>query len=340
MNKDIEQRDRNGEDYRDKDISSITRLFQEIQEYRNSAEFMKKLEFYAGFPELAVYNAALVEQQRPGARLVLSIKDWGKLYSRKIKPNSRHVIILKPFSPVEFLFDIADTKPINEEFEEEREDNWVIENLILHHKKQDTIDTSFFLHNLRRNLPKFGITYTRFVVGSEINSEIRFVDRKDAEKLHIEIIKNHDVVYHNYFNISVNMYAEGTEELSLIIHELGHLFCQHIKCLWWYKRDPDKIDKEFEAETVSYLVCQRLGFYTNSIEYLADYVEANEEIPNIDINCVFEAVDIIEKMVKQNLDVTKCVMYRKDEDFKKIVDDKKAQIKKEQEAAKAIKQSL
>lgn len=337
MSKDIEQRDRNGEDYRDKDISSITRLFQEIQEYRNSVEFMKKLEFYSNFPELAVYNAALVEQQRPGARLVLSIKDWGKKH-RNIKPNARPVIILKPFSPVEFLFDIADTKPIKEDFEED--ENLVIEEIILKHRRKCPFDADFYLYNLKRNLPKFGIAYNKFIVGTGINSEIRTIDKEHQEKLTIEIIKKHDVIYHNYFNISVNMNVEGAEELAFIIHELGHLFCQHISCEWWNKRSPDKVVKEFEAETVSYLVCQRLGFYTNSIEYLADYVGANEEIPNIDINCVFEAVDIIEKMVKQNLDVTKCVMYRKDEEFKKIVDDKKAQIKKEQEAAKAIKQSL
>ena len=35
-------------------------------------EFKKKLDFYCGFPYLGVYNAALVEQQRPGARLVLT----------------------------------------------------------------------------------------------------------------------------------------------------------------------------------------------------------------------------------------------------------------------------
>ena len=327
----------NDKDIRDKDISSITRLFQEIKEYRNSAEFMKKLEFYSNFPELAVYNAALVEQQRPGAKLVLSIKDWRKK-RRMIKPNARPVIILKPFSPVEFLFDIADTKPINEE--SEKDDNWVIEDLILKHRRKSSFNADFYLYNLNRNLPKFGITYKRFIVGSEINSEIRLVNSKDVEKLPIEILKNHEVIHHNYFNISVNMYAEGVYELALIIHELGHLFCQHITCEWWHKRSPDKVVKEFEAETVSYLVCQRLGFYTNSKEYLADYVGENDEIPQIDINCVFEAVDIIEKMVKQNLDVTKCVMYRKDEDFKKIVDDEKEKIKKEQETAKATRQSF
>ena len=32
------------EDVRDRDISSITRLFRDIKQYRKSAEFMKKLD--------------------------------------------------------------------------------------------------------------------------------------------------------------------------------------------------------------------------------------------------------------------------------------------------------
>ena len=98
------------EEKRDKDISSIDRLFRDVKRYRKCSEFKKKLEFYASFPYLGVYNAALVEQQRPGARFVLTSKKWLEKYNRKIKPNARPVIILMPFYPVEFLFDITDTK--------------------------------------------------------------------------------------------------------------------------------------------------------------------------------------------------------------------------------------
>ena len=73
------------EDNRDKDISSIDRLFRDVKRYRKSSEFKKKLDFYCGFPYLGVYNAALVEQQRPGARLVLTTKKWEELYNRRIK---------------------------------------------------------------------------------------------------------------------------------------------------------------------------------------------------------------------------------------------------------------
>lgn len=330
------------EDVRDKDISSITRLFRDVKRYRNSTEFRKKLEFYASFPYLGVYNAALVEQQRPGARLVLTVKKWKELYNRKIKPNARPVIILLPFYPVEFLFDISDTRPIDNK--RKVEDNALIEHLINSHRASCTYDVSFYLKNLKENLPKFGINLKKYIVGSEINSEIRSVNRENTEELSIGISKGYGVVHHNYFTISVNMYASEVDELALIIHELGHLFCQHIRCPWWDKRFFTKEVKEYEAETVSYLVCERLDIRTSAIDYLANYADTHSEIPQIDINCVFEAVDLIEKMVTSKMEVTKCVMYKKDQTFKEKVDVVLEQIKedkkKEKEMAKALKRSL
>lgn len=325
-------------DIRDKDISSITRLFQDIKSYRKSAVFKMKLDFYANFPYIGVYNAALVEQQRPGARLVLTVKKWEELYNRKIKPNARPVIILLPFYPVEFLFDIKDTKPIDNK--KKVEDNIIIEQIILRHRAKCMHDVSFYLHNLVDNLPKFGIAYKKYNVGAEINSEIQSVSEKDSEELSIAFGRGYGITYRNYFAISVDMYAPEADEISLIIHELGHLFCQHIRCPWWDQRFYTKEVKEFEAETVSYLVCKRLGIHTGTIEYLAQYLDENEEIPPIDINCIFEAVDIIEKMVTENMDVTKCVMYKKDKVFKEKVDLVKEQIKEERAKAKASKESL
>ena len=335
---DDKQLDLFNKDVRDKDISSITRLFQEVKRYRNSIEFIKKLEFYSNFPYIGVYNAALVEQQRPGARMVLTVKKWAELYNRKIKPNARPIIILKPFYPVDFLFDINDTK--QKDKTSKQEENRIIEQIIHQHKVDCSHDIRFYLDNLIDNLPKFGISYQKYVVGSTINSEIRNVNPNDSEELKVFINNKHVVTHHNYFAISVKMNAYSSEELALIIHELGHLFCQHIRCSWWDQRFFTKEVKEFEAETVSYLVCKRLDIKTNSIKYLAEYVDANLEIPPIDINCVFEAVDLIEKMVKENLDVTKCVMYKKDEAFKAKVDGEKAKIKGEREKAKEAKQSF
>lgn len=321
---------------REKDIASINRLFQDIKRYRKSDNFKMMLDFYANFPYLGVYNAALVEQQRPGARMVLTVKKWAELYGRKIKTNARPVIILLPFYPVEFLFDIYDTRPIGKY--NKVEDNLVIERIINQYKAECASDVSFYLSNIEENLPKYGISYhSNYVVGSEIQAEIRI---DNSEELFVKINKNHVIKHNSHFILSVRSGANKAEQLASIFHELGHLFCLHLAYPWFKDRSYTKVVKEFEAEVVSYLVCSRIGIRTQSMEFLAYYVEENEEIPTIDMERIFDAVDLIEQIIKGKRDVTKCLLYKKDEAFKEKADKEKELIKEEQARTKATKKSF
>jgi hypothetical protein len=325
----VRQQDLFNENDREKEIASINRLFQDVKRYRKSREFIRMLNFYASFPYLGVYNAALVEQQRPGAKMVLTVKKWSELYKRKIKQNARPVIILLPFYPVEFLFDIYDTKPIGKYNKEE--DNYVIEQIINSHKAECKSEVWFYLANLEDNLSKYGIAYhSNYVVGSEIQAQIKI---DDSEEIYVRLNKDHIVTHNSHFILSVRAGSSKAEQLACIFHELGHLFCQHLSYTWFKDRSYTDLVKEFEAETVSYLVCSRIGIRTHSMEYLAAYINENEEIPPVDIQRIFDAVDLIEQIIKGNRDVTKCLLYKKDKAFKEKVDKEKEQIRKEKENA-------
>ena len=290
---------------------------------------MRMLNFYASFPYLGVYNAALVEQQRPGAKMVLTVKKWAELYDRKIKPNARPVIILLPFFPVEFLFDIYDTRPTGKYNKED--DNYIIEQIINRHKAECKSDVWSYLANLEDNLSKYGIAYhSNYVVGSEIQAQIRI---DNSEEIYVRLNKGHIVNHNCHFLLSVRSGANKAEQLASIFHELGHLFCQHLAYPWFKDRSCTELVKEFEAETVSYLVCSRIGIHTHSMEYLATYINDNEEIPPVDIERIFDAVDLIEQIIKGNREVTRCLLYKKDKAFKEKVDKEKELIRKEKEEA-------
>lgn len=321
---------------RNKDRASIDRLFQDVKQYRKSSEFRKKLEFYTNFPYLGVYNAALVEQQRPGARFVLTAEKWRDEYNRKIKNNARPVIILLPFYPVEFLFDISDTLPIDKTSKEE--ENSIIERIIHRHIASCQSDIDFYMEKLLENLPKFGIHYTTdYQVGSEVRAEIR---QDQSVEIQIKINRSHYVDYHNFFTISVSPRLHPVERFTRIIHELGHLFCHHLHSPWWKDRFFTKQEKEFEAETVSYLVTQRIGVSISSVEYLSCYVDKKGNIPPVSVNHIFEAVDLIEQLLKEPRDVTKCLLYKNDEVFKAMVDKEKEIIRQEKAKSKAEMNSL
>ena len=325
----VKQQDLFEKNDREKEIASINRLFQDVKRYRKSREFMRMLNFYASFPYLGVYNAALVEQQRPGAKMVLTVKKWAELYDRKIKPNARPVIILLPFFPVEFLFDIYDTRPTGKYNKED--DNYIIEQIINRHKAECKSDVWFYLANLEDNLSKYGIAYhSNYVVGSEIQAQIRI---DNSEEIYVRLNKGHIVNHNCHFLLSVRSGANKAEQLASIFHELGHLFCQHLAYPWFKDRSYTELVKEFEAETVSYLVCSRIGIHTHSMEYLATYINDNEEIPPVDIERIFDAVDLIEQIIKGNREVTRCLLYKKDKAFKEKVDKEKELIRKEKEEA-------
>ena len=297
---------------------------------------MMKLNFYSHFPYLGVYNAELVSQQRPGARLVLTAKKWGELYNREIKTNARPLIILVPFYPVDFLFDITDTKPVD--YSRKVEDNFVIEHIISDFIGSCMNSPYYYLDRMMINLEKNGIFYNnRYIAGSELSAEIR-EDR--SETLHVQVYKDLKIPHHSHFILSVNSYANEAKRLSLIFHELGHLFCHHFKCAWWEGRQCTEAQKEFEAETVSYLVCQRLGISTHSVEYLANYLDKEGLIPEISAELVFQAVDMIQDMASNYMSVVDCQLYKHDKEFKEKVDIERDRRKKEKEKEKALKQSF
>ena len=318
---------------RDKELSTIDQLFKDVKRYRKCSEFQKRLEFYSNFPYLGVYNAELVAQQRPGARFVLTAKKWAEIYHRKIKSNARPLIILVPFYPVDFLFDIADTKPIDNI--KKVDDNAIIERIIERFMNDYKRVDGFYMDNLLTNMEKQGICYKRFAAGSELYAEI---ENDKSELLYVQVYKDVSLPHHNYFTISANYSLSRAEELSRIFHELAHLFCHHFTCSWWEGRSCSKTEKEFEAETVSYLVCQRIGIKSHAVEYLADYFAENNLIPEISAELVFQAVDIIQDMASGYMNVIDCLLYKKDQEFKAKVDIERERKKKERERAKALKE--
>ena len=62
-----------------------------------------------------------------------------------------------------------------------------------------------------------------------------------------------------------------------------------------------KRQDEFEAESVTWLVCARTGIQNPSAEYLAGYLGSNEEVPEISLDAVLKAAGYIETMGKRPL---------------------------------------
>ena len=116
---------------------------------------------------------------------------------------------------------------------------------------------------------------------------------------------------------------------SAILHELGHLFCRHLRSCYdhdWQGgvRAISHAAQEFEAETVSWLVCRRLGVDNPSYQYLAHYFRQNNEIPReVSVDEILKATRLAE-MVLEGVKVEDAWLYKKCAQFKKRVEEVKA----------------
>ena len=122
--------------------SKLDELMHDVREYRTGDDFIKLLNFCAKFKTLAPYNAMLVRFQMPGARYVLTSSEWRR-YRRIPRPNARPLVVLFPFGPVNFVFEIGDTMPIDPNAKN-RTDDQILEELAAPYRTKGKIDQRYY----------------------------------------------------------------------------------------------------------------------------------------------------------------------------------------------------
>lgn len=91
-------------------------------------------------------------------------------------------------------------------------------------------------------------------------------------------------------------------KFATAIYELGHLFCGHLgpNGQKWLtdRRGLDIKQREYEDESVCWLVCGRMGIKNPSAQYLNGYLKENEYISSISIDTVLKSAGTIESLIK------------------------------------------
>ncbi len=286
-------------------ISNLDLLYQNVKNYRTSAHYKEVMDFCARFRELAPFNAMLVQMQKPGARYVLRESEWKSRYNRCLKPNAQPLIILVPFGPVDYVFEIGDTIPIKENYQHSlfpMNDDDILRELSAPYKTKQNVSENT-INDLLKTCSIHSIAFDLKMnagVGYAAKIEILHNSHYDI-RINLKEDKYCDVLA-NYL-ISVNKNAESGEQFASIVHELGHLFCKHIispkNWSGWNVNNLSHSVEEFEAESVSWLICERLNIGNPSEAYLSEYLASNEEIPEgVSIDRIFSAFNEIWKMVR------------------------------------------
>lgn len=268
-------------------IAALDELFLEVGKYHYTKDYKELLDFIKQFPRVAPFNAMLVHVQRPGSTFFAKADYWYSI-EREIRPGANPIVILKPFGPVEFVFDVGDTigdKPLPEE--------------VIHPFANSGIRiTAAQLEHFVESIRADGVLVYRSKLGSHaagcIQCNAKFND------YHLISVKRGRMEYQvkQYFGMVLNEELDPSEALATMAHELGHLYCGHLGTpnvkLWKDRSWLDTNQMEFEAESVCWLVCERLGIKNPSAEYLRGYTGKDGKIPDISVDTVLKVVGIIE----------------------------------------------
>ena len=291
---------------RDDSKRALDELFNQTTQYRTSKAYHALLQFVARFRFYSPFNAMLVHMQMPGAVFVATPHRWLKEFGRTLKPDARPLVMLKPMGPVMFVFDVCDTDPT----EYSRPLPPDVENPF-------SIRRGCFgnqLEQVMENAIRDGLRVTFAKSGSQSAGSIRLNPEAGArsqnftsgyDKNRQPIVEPVPIRYD--LVVSDSLAPEG--RYATIVHELAHLYCGHLGSpngKWWPNRQGlSRKLAEFEAESVAYLVCSRLGIENPSEKYLSSFVKTQDDVPRISLDCVLKATGLIESMSSRRMKLRK-----------------------------------
>lgn len=271
----------------------MTDIFKEIinkSDVKYLTNFISYFWFTHGY---SVYNCMLIYAQRPGAVLLATEKQWEKYYSRFVRNDVTPIVIMKPFGPIEFIYDYSDTYGDTEIFPKD----------VYDYRNENIKD--WWVDEMVNSLGFHGILYLEKNFGTIQHGELRILEKPFEYEYYL---KNGDKKkIKTDCCITLNPQKSKHTKFLSIIHELGHLFCGHLK-RGEYTPKALKFDErnelsnyqiEAEAEFVTEMVLGVLGVEYDPTSYLDGYNAAEENKINYT-----ELIKVIDNVLKL---VPKCI---------------------------------
>ena len=269
----------------DSDKLTIDELFKRSRKYQHSSEFFRFFNFIARFNHYSRFNTMLVYLQDESVTFFGGANFWYKKFNRIVKEDARPYVILQPFSPVMLAYDVFQTegKDSPQEFLEK------------------------------------GLGTKPFDVSGKINRQTLEDAILIATSLGIKISFKPlsffnagyvTTIFKGSLEIALKEGMSYEQNLAVLIHELGHLFLGHtghltlrqttkegkIKEIKLLQRKMTRTAEELEAETISFLICKKLGLETRAAEYLAGYISSEKDLEQFSHELVIKTADKIEEI--------------------------------------------
>jgi hypothetical protein len=294
-------------------IRQLVKLVLETPTPDQSIDFF---DFTNRFRRLAVWNARMAYIQRPGAKAIASEAEWQSV-GRYVLPDAVPIIILWPFSPIRYVYELADTGPlinrdqIGDPFAAAGTfDAKVLSNIIGNLDKQKTFKV--VVEHRRQGFHYAGSaagqgTLPGFASGGPSVSDQSTIGQFAASNADTPAPSQQGQI--PIYRVTLNDRLDEKERFVTLCHELGHIFCGHLgpslsaserengETGWPDRRKLGKNEREIEAEAVAYLIAARAGLVTASAAYLHGYAE-KADMSQVKTELVVRAASRIERLGK------------------------------------------
>ena len=255
---------------------AIDRLFKDALASQGPSAFTEFIDFARRLSNLSVYNAMLVRLQRPGAAAVATEKRWLSV-GRTVRPGAIPIVVLRPFGPVSFLYEVGDTdgKPLPGEHA----------NPFAAYGDLDEVEWGRMLklHREKNSVRIEERSFGALLAGNARNLQAMpsLIPELSAPEWLVQLNVNHSL----------------PTRFATLAHELGHIFCGHCgphnRGTWPDRAKLPYAVRETEAEAVAYLVCSRRELKVASRDYLSRLI-ADVDLRHVSLYAIFEAANRVE----------------------------------------------
>jgi hypothetical protein len=266
------------------DASALDELFRTSRRWRSSREYMALLDFVARFPSYSPLNGFLIFLQKPEAACIATRRGWLEKYQRQVKPGVRPIVILAPMSPVQFVFDIADTEGSPIPF-----------GALTSSAAMNRLSPKIY-ENTLNNCRIHHIAVKESSARNAVERALRITPA--VRKRHADLALTASQRYAVLLDAGLPL----EEKYASLAAEVGRIFCGHLGAdsdAWWNDRkDLDLERVDIEAASVAYLICRRRSLAGATGGILAEWAQTDRNLPAFSLNAVFQAVSHIETMGK------------------------------------------
>ena len=251
-----------------------------IKELYDSEKYVTWLNTMSKFHQYSLNNTILIAMQHPGATMVAGFTQWQKDFERHVKKGSKAIRILA-WNPYKEKIEKDKIDPDTKEPIKDENGNTVKIVKEVQRPSYKVVNVFDISQTEGKTLSTLGVNELE---GSVNNFEVFFEALKRAcpVRMSFEDIQGSAKGYFHQKEQRIAI-KEGMSEIQTIktaIHEMAHqkLHSEEIEKIKGEKRAVTRNEKEIEAESVAYTVCQHFGIDTSdySFGYVAGWSEGKE----------------------------------------------------------------